>query len=377
MSTAPHVVVVGAGALGGWTALWLVRAGARVTLVDAYGPGNSRSSSGGETRVIRQAYADPFHADLAGRALELWRAEESSFSRPVLERRGALFLVQEPRRAFAAAARANFAARGVAHEDLAPREVERRHPWISAHDVEDAFFEPGAGVLHARRACREVAERVALEGGTVVLAAARLVDDGEAASHVELSNGDRVAADRFVLACGPWLPRLVPELAAFLTTSRQEVVFFAPPPGLAATLERSAPVWADLGAAFWYGIPGGEHRGFKGADDTRGAPVDPDGERRVVGDDTLARTAGYLARRFPPLAGSPVVETRVCQYTDTPDDDHLFDRHPRLANAFVLGGGCGHAFKSGPAIAEIAARAVLGDGVGPGRWRIDRTSSAV
>src|SRR5512132_1904984 len=48
-----RVIVVGAGAFGGWTALSLRRAGARVTLVDAWGAGNSRASSGGETRVIR------------------------------------------------------------------------------------------------------------------------------------------------------------------------------------------------------------------------------------------------------------------------------------------------------------------------------------
>ena len=53
----PHIVVIGAGAFGGWTALYLLRSGARVTLVDAWGPGNSRSSSGGETRVIRGAMA--------------------------------------------------------------------------------------------------------------------------------------------------------------------------------------------------------------------------------------------------------------------------------------------------------------------------------
>src|SRR5437868_14626258 len=52
----PHIAVIGAGAFGGWTALWLVRRGARVTLIDAWGPGNSRASSGGETRVMRAIY---------------------------------------------------------------------------------------------------------------------------------------------------------------------------------------------------------------------------------------------------------------------------------------------------------------------------------
>jgi glycine/D-amino acid oxidase-like deaminating enzyme len=55
------VVVVGAGAFGGWSALQLAEKGAKVTLVDAWGPGNSRASSGGETRTIRVTYG-PTHA---------------------------------------------------------------------------------------------------------------------------------------------------------------------------------------------------------------------------------------------------------------------------------------------------------------------------
>ena len=69
----PRVVVVGAGAFGGWTALWLARRGAQVTLIDAWGPGNMRASSGGETRVIRGSYGDrAIYTRMAARALQLW-----------------------------------------------------------------------------------------------------------------------------------------------------------------------------------------------------------------------------------------------------------------------------------------------------------------
>ncbi|MCZ2148853.1 MAG: FAD-dependent oxidoreductase [Bryobacterales bacterium] len=40
------VAVFGSGVFGAWVALWLRRAGASVVLLDPYGPGNSRSSSG-------------------------------------------------------------------------------------------------------------------------------------------------------------------------------------------------------------------------------------------------------------------------------------------------------------------------------------------
>src|SRR5205823_11566890 len=64
---AADVIVVGAGAFGGWTAYYLMRFGASVKLVDAYGPGNSRSTSGDETRGGRSSYGDK-----TGGLGELW-----------------------------------------------------------------------------------------------------------------------------------------------------------------------------------------------------------------------------------------------------------------------------------------------------------------
>src|SRR6266496_812128 len=84
-SLVPHVVVIGAGAFGGWSALSLVRRGARVTLVDAWGAGNSRSSSGDETRLIRAMYnGDALYTDMATRALALWHDAEARWGRRVL-----------------------------------------------------------------------------------------------------------------------------------------------------------------------------------------------------------------------------------------------------------------------------------------------------
>src|SRR3712207_4963414 len=69
-----RVLVVGAGAFGAWTALWLRRRGADVTLVDQYGPGNSLSSSGDESRVTRSAHGPDRHYPIwQRRALVQWR----------------------------------------------------------------------------------------------------------------------------------------------------------------------------------------------------------------------------------------------------------------------------------------------------------------
>src|SRR4029077_18383575 len=46
------VAVVGSGVFGAWAAWFLARKGRRSPLLDAYGPGNARASSGGQTRVF-------------------------------------------------------------------------------------------------------------------------------------------------------------------------------------------------------------------------------------------------------------------------------------------------------------------------------------
>ncbi len=88
------------------------------------------------------------------------------------------------------------------------------------------------------------------------------------------------------------------------------------------------------------------------------------GETRVIrgtyGPRGLQAARAYLAYRFPALKEAPLLEARVCQYENTPDEDFLIDRHPQAANVWLVGGGSGHGFKHGPAVGEHVADLVLG-----------------
>ncbi len=81
-----------------------------------------------------------------------------------------------------------------------------------------------------------------------------------------------------------------------------------------------------------YGIPGNQGRGFKLADDTRGAEFDPTGGERTVSEEHLKFAREYMEYRFPGMKGAPLVETRVCQYEQTPDSHFVIDRHPESRN---------------------------------------------
>ena len=90
-----------------------------------------------------------------------------------------------------------------------------------------------------------------------------------------------------------------------------------------------------------YGIPGNEWRGFKVADDTRGPVIDPTTETRTPSPEALQTARDYLGYRFPGLKGAPLLESRVCQYEQSPDEHFIIDRHPGAANAWLVGGGSG------------------------------------
>jgi glycine/D-amino acid oxidase-like deaminating enzyme len=174
-------------------------------------------------------------------------------------------------------------------------------------------------------------------------------------------SGKTVAAKTFVMACGPWLPKLFPDLLGErIFPTRQEVFYFGVPAGDSRFESHALPVWVDFAEEI-YGIPDFRGRGFKVALDRHGPPVDPDTLERVPSPEALERVREFVGRRFPALRGAPVVATEVCQYENTSNGDFLIDRHPDHPNVWLVGGGSGHGFKHGPAVGEyVAAR--LADG---------------
>lgn len=357
-----HVAVIGAGAFGGWTALHLRRAGHRVTLVDAWGAGNSRASSGGDTRVIRGMYGgERLYVELTVRSFALWWEHEQRCGRRLYHRLGALWMYAGDDQ-YARSTLPLLRAAGLEASELAVADASRRWPQIDFTGVRTVFYEAEAGYLLARQGCETVREAFVAEGGEYRLAHARPSPlAGGGLRSVALSTGEELHADRFVFACGPWLGAVFPDaVGSRVTPTRQEVFFFGLPAGDYAYDETEFPVWIDNGDRFIYGIPGNERRGFKVADDTRGPAMDPTTAERLVSAEGVARARELLRRRFPGLATAPLVESRVCQYEQSPDGHFILDRHPLADNIWLAGGGSGHGFKMGPAVGEHVARLVLG-----------------
>ena len=357
-----HVAVVGAGAFGGWTAYHLLRRGARVTLLDFWGPGNSRSSSGGESRLIRAIHGtDRIYVDLVATAYRLWEEAEARWNRRLLFKTGVLWLFGADD-AYARDSLPSLAEHGLSVQHMDGDEARRRFPQMAFDDVESVYLEPNAGYLLARQACVAVRDAFVAEGGRYVQAAVEAgpVVAGEM-SGVGLSDGSRLDADLYVFACGPWLARLFPGvLGETIQTTRQEVYYFGLPEAGAAAYAKLPP-WVDYytDGRLYYGFPSIEGRGFKIGDDTRGPAFDPTTGSRTPSERGIAKAQAYLGRRFPALREAPLVEARVCQYANSPDGHFIVDRHPGASNVWVLGGGSGRGFKFCPALGAYAVDAML------------------
>jgi sarcosine oxidase len=343
----PSSLVIGAGVFGASLADRLAREGWEVTLVDRFEPGHARAESGGETRLIRCSHGpDDFYARSARRALELWR----ELGEGVLVESGVAWFARRGD-GWEADSERMLRAAGIPVERMSPEEGARLFPSLAVDDLAFVLHEPEAGVLRAADGVRALVRRAREAGARLAIGEARpegervrLAAEGAAAESLE--------ADVVVWACGAWLRGLFPELVPMRVTFQQLVLFEASP-------EWNAPGWVDFDAAF-YGHARVEGVGFKVGPDMDGVEVDPDTRPLEATAEAVAIAREYLAMRFPALADAPVAGAPGCHYGLTPDGEFVFARHPEHERVWLLGGGSGHGYKHGPALAEHVAAVLAG-----------------
>lgn len=360
----PEVAVVGAGAFGGWTALYLREQGRSVSLIDQYGAGNALASSGGESRQIRAGYGDrEIYTQWVLKAFKRWEARQKEWGRDLFFRTGGLTLATDWSDSLKAT-RANFDKHRVAYEVISHDDLARRFPQVSNDGVEFGFYTPTTGVLKAREGCVAVAHEFEKQGGSLVTARATPGRrEGRRLLEVNLSTGKTLSAQTFVFALGPWLPKVFPEvLRNKLQTPRRVVFFVGTPPGDERFTHPNFPCWSAGGA---YGFPSVEGRGFKLAPRIDDVLVDPDLQQRVLTADEVQKGREFVARWFPTLKDRPLVDGRVCQYEDSVDKHFIVDRHPDYDNVWLVGGGSGHGYKHGIVLGEYVASRVTGQDRNP------------
>jgi monomeric sarcosine oxidase len=356
-----EVAVIGAGVFGSWTAYQLQKLGRRVILLDSYGAAHSRASSGGESRIIRCGYGDSeIYTRWALRSMAMWQELFTKVTGlPLFLRTGVLWLATDED-VYAAETLATLQRVGVPCEQLSRAELESRFTQINLGDVTWGIIESESGALIARRAVQTLVQEAIKAGVDFAMESVLQPSSTVRLNEIQTASGAKIKAENFVFACGPWLPKLFPEiLQSRIRITKQDVFFFGVPAGDGRFVPPAMPAWVHFSEEI-YGIPDLENRGLKIGVDRHGETFDPDVGSRQVNAENLARVRDYLAKHLPAMKDAPLVETRVCQYENTSNGDFLIDRHPDFENVWLVGGGSGHGFKHGPALGEYVAAKVIG-----------------
>jgi glycine/D-amino acid oxidase-like deaminating enzyme len=365
----PDVIVVGAGAFGGWTAYYLATMGVKVTVVDAYGPGNSRATSGDETRGARTSYGDrgiwsEFWMEWANEAINRWTKFDAEWGREMKVRlffnTGDLIFRDRPE-PFTQRNQELWKKLRIPFEVVNVEDICRDYPVFDLRGITVALHEPRAGVVRARRACEVVAEAFRQAGGQIVSGYASLGDQsGSRLQNIKTKGPEAtLTAQTYVFALGPWLPKAFPALMGpRIRTPMGHVHYFGTPPGDDRFTFPNLPSYNFPGVTGWPALPP-DNRGFRVR--MRGdIATDPDTSQRVFErkNDKLAKD--FLKLRFPLMQSAPILETRACHYELSASRNFIIDRHPDFENVWFAGGGSAEGFKFGPVVGEYIAKRVMG-----------------
>lgn len=351
----PLIVVIGLGATGSAALSLLARRGISVIGIEQFEIGHARGSSHGPTRIIRLAhFENPSYVPLMRRAYALWRELESLADSKLLHITGIL----EIGPADGAIISGTMAAAKSHHlhaEMLSAEELMRRYPAYQLPDTFVGMLQPDGGYIEARNAI-EANMRVAAKCNARVLSNEKVLGVEPLGKGVVVrTSREKIEADGAIIAAGPWLRELLPDLRLPVQATRQVVGWFAPADAAEFTAERFPVFILESEHGTHYGFPAYDGLGVKIAKHGHGGEiVAPDGYATTVSAQDEAAIRAPL-KEYLPGANGRLLSAQTCLYTMTPDGTFIIDRMPGYPHIVIASPCCGHGFKFAPVVAEIVA----------------------
>jgi sarcosine oxidase len=352
-------IVLGLGGFGSAAAYWLARrAGDEVLGLEQFELGHVRGESQDHSRIIRLSYHTPQYVELAKHAYRAWAEVERDAGEPLVLKTGGLDL--GPRES--AIPLANYSdsmdAAGVAYERLDAGEIMRRWPQWRLDESIHGLFQAESGIAMAAKG-NAAHQRMARAHGATLLDRTPVDGIRPLEGEIEVLAGGRAyRCRRLVIAAGPWSNQALAPFGIHLPlrVTQEQVTYFAASRADDFRPERF-PVWIWMDDPCFYGFPAFGEAGPKVGQDAGGEETSAATRTFERDEAAFARVTGFLERYLPSALG-PVIYTRTCLYTLTPDRDFVLDTLPGRSDVSVaIGGGHGFKFASvvGRILAELAA----------------------
>jgi sarcosine oxidase len=367
-------IVLGLGGFGSAAAYWLSRrAGGEVLGLEQFELGHVRGESQDHSRIIRLSYHTPGYVELAKFAYGAWAEVEREAREHLVLRTGGLDFGPRDSAIPLSHYSDSMDAAGVPYERLDAPEIMRRWPPFQLTDDIHGLFQPDGGIAMAARG-NAAHVRLARDHGATLRDMAPVTDIRPGAGEITVeAGGETYRCRRLVITAGAWSNQALTPFGLHLPlcVTQEQVTYFATPHADQFEPDRF-PVWIWMDDPCFYGFPTFGEAGPKVGQDAGGLEVTPDTRTFDPDQAALARVTRFLERRIPDILG-PVIYTKTCLYTLTPDRDFVLDtlpEHPEVTIA--IGGGHGYKFASlvGQILSELAIDGVTPRDLSP--FRFDR-----
>ncbi|MEL6139899.1 MAG: N-methyl-L-tryptophan oxidase [Cyanobacteria bacterium J06628_6] len=356
-------IVVGAGGVGSAAAYYLAKAGQRVLLLEQFEINHQWGSSYGYSRVIRYTYDNPIYIELMRAAYPLWLALQDAAGEPLYIKTGGLDFGFPATNSFQAL-QTSMDAAALDYEYLDRQEIQQRYPQFRLQEGMAGLFQSESGLLRTSQ-CVLAHLRLAQALGAQVIDQTPVLTVIPSESGVTVKTvGETLSCDRIILTVGSWAKGLLAEQGIHLPLKIMpcQLGFYQP----------SQPVNFEPGTfpvffAHMNGIYGEMPYGIPHEDPSIGVKI-----TTFYGWDTVDRPSEVdyapsqawtehirdFARDYIPDAAGPLLSTRRCLYTLTPDKHFIVDQHPNYPHVVIGAGFSGHGFKfttlTGKMLADIA-----------------------
>ena len=356
-------IVVGAGGVGSAAAYYLAKAGQKVLLLEQFELDHQNGSSYGQSRVIRYTYDNPTYVDLMRDAYPLWFALEEEAGEKLYVKTGGLDFGFPETDTFQRM-KASLDESRLPYEYLSQAEIAQRYPQFALEDGMAGLFNPDGGLLKTSR-CVLAHARLAQARGATVIDQTPVLKITPSENGVEVqTETETYGCDRIVLTVGSWAKGLLAEQGIDLPLKIMPCQLGFYEPKNAADFEPGKfPVFfAHMNGDYGempYGIPhedpsiGVKITTFYGWD-----TVDKPSEVDYTPSQAWTERIRNWANQYLPGAAGPLLYTRRCLYTVTPDKDFVVDQHPDYPHVVIGAGFSGHGFKfttlMGKMLADLA-----------------------
>lgn len=332
------------------TAYYLSKNQKKILLIDRFPIENGLNASWDYSKNFRYVYGDDeYYTKLSIKSLKLWKIIERESNVQLYFKSGCL-LLGESDSSYAKKSYETMKKLKLDSTLLTRRALRNKFPQFNSRY---ALLDPNGGIIEADTAVKTL-YLLAKKNGVKIKSGFKVVKIKE--NFVILENGKEITAEKIIITAGAWSQKLTP-INLHLNITEQEVVYLKPKK-LENFDKKKFPTFGYIDSnSGLYGIPIHRIDAVKIASHIPGKAIDPDKVSRKISKLFISECRKFLSQYIPDLANADVIESKICLYDMTPDENFILDK---LSDNIIIGAGfSGHGFKFAPVIGKILADLAL------------------